>query len=261
VGERRRRRWWQLGVVAAVCVTVGGAVFARLPLRSVLLAIGVKARVDVARGFLLTKLVHPETGQVVYLLGTTHDRLFDDAAYSIWHVKSALTSLDVDTALVEVLPEDMQGGRVGDGPVEMPFVVGVAREKGLRVAGIDARWDDGWRARQDTMSRRVREGLAGARAAVVVCGYMHLRGFRADLLHDAGFVDAPWTTSDAKGAFGHDVVHVLPAGFRAALRDSIVRARVGRAGIDPFTGTPSTWFVDVRERVLASVAGLDEAAQ
>ena len=245
------------GIVACAAAVVVVAL-PRLPVRTVLLALGLKARADVTRGFLLTKLERPSTRQVVYLLGTTHDRLFVDDDYSIWHVKSALDALDVDAAFVEVLPDDLRAGRAGDAPVEMPFVVGVARARGLRVVGIDARWDDGWRARQETMFARIAEALPDTRAAVVVCGYMHVRAFRNEL-REVGFVDAAWTTDDAEGAFSHDVERVLPAGFRSALVDSVARARAGRAGGEPFAGAAPTWFVDVRERVLASVAAVPES--
>lgn len=248
----RRRRFVALALGLFV-VVVGP----RLPLRSALLALGLKTRADVTRAFLLTKLERPSTGHVVYLLGTTHDRLFFDDDFSIWHIKSALTSLDVDKVLVEVLADDLDAGRTGDGPVEMPFVVGVARARGLRVAGIDARWDDGWRARQDAMFARVHAELADTRAAVVVCGYLHLRAFRGQL-RDVGFVDAAWTTDDAEAALSRPVPRTLSPGFRTALRDSLERALRGAAGHEPFAGAAPTWFVDVRRRVLSAVERIPE---
>jgi len=250
---RRRRRALVVMGAAGLAAIVGS----RLPLRSALLALGLKTRVDVTRGFLLLRLVHPATGQDLFLLGTTHHRLFFDGDYSLWHVKAALQCLDVDAALVEVLPEDLAAGREADGPVEMPFVIGVARARGLAVHGIDARWNDGWRARQDRMFASLQAAVVGVRAAVVVCGYLHLRAFREQLL-GAGFRDASWGPADAEACFAGDVARTLPRGFRAAVQASLDRARQGRAGHEPFAGAGTDWFVDVRQRVLAAVATVAE---
>ncbi len=255
-GRSAPRRRWLVGAGVVASVAVVGHHY--LSMRTVLLALGLRGSSARTRGHLLTKHVQPTTGQVVFLLGTTHHRLFFEDDYSIWHVKSALQTLAVDTALVELLPEDLAGDRVGDGPVEMPFVVGVARERGLLVRAIDARWDGGWAARQDAMFALLTEGRSDRRAIVVVCGYMHLRGIRQRLLEDAGFVDAAWSIGDAEAAFSAPVERVLPRGFREALRASIARARQGRAGAEPFRGADPDWFITVRERVLSAADQLAE---
>ncbi len=236
---------------------VGAMVATRLPWRAALAALGWARGGYVDRSALLLRLVHPATGQEIFLLGTTHHHLFFDDNYSLWHVKAALLCLDVEAALVEVLPEDLAAGREADGPVEMPFVTGVARARGLAVHGIDARWDDGWRARQDRMFARLQAAVVGVRAAVVVGGYMHHRALRDQLL-GAGFRDAAWGPVDAEACFTRHVTRTLPRGFRAALQASIVRARQGNAGHEPFAGADPGWFVDVRERVFDVVAGVAE---
>jgi hypothetical protein len=54
------------------------------------------------------------------------------------------------------------------------------------------------------------------------------------------------------------VPRTLPPGFRAALRESLERTLRGAAGHEPIAGAASTWFVDVRRRVLTSVDSIPE---
>lgn len=247
---RRRLALVGLGtlVVAIVAIVVGG-VTGRIPLRPMLTFVQFKMNPGKARVQHLVQLKHPQTGQVVFLIGTTHQNHYTDPAYSIWHVKSAVAGLDVDTVMVEMMPDAIAEGRFGDGPVEMPFIALQAKQQGLAVVGMDAGWDKGWRGRQDKMFDNVQQALPTVKRGLIASGFMHVGQFE-EQLHGKGFVTVPWSEAERQQVLDRDVTEVWPAGLGTALREAIVRAQQGKMATDPTRAADVDWFISVRQDIL-----------
>lgn len=253
-----RRKRILLGVLfAGVATFLVGAVSGRIPVRPLFTFLQFKLRPDKVRTQQLVQLKNPATQQTVFLIGTTHQYHYEDPAYSIWHVKAAVTGLGVDTAFIEMMSDAVAEGRLGEGPVEMPFVATAAKEAGIHVVGVDSGWDGGWRGRQDRMYAQVKARLTGEappKRALIASGFMHVSQFQAQLEED-GFVVVAWSDDEKRAVVDRDVEKTWPAGFEVALTDAIARARAGKMDTDPERKADLTWFVEVREQVLKKVRG------
>jgi hypothetical protein len=236
-----------VAVVAAVLALAAlGIASGRVPVRSIVTFLQFKLRPDRARTQHLARLQHPATGQIVHLLGTTHHHHYKDDAYSIWHVKAAVLGLGVQTVFIEVMPEAVRAGRLGEGPVEMPFVGLAAQEAGLVVHGMDSGWEGGWRGRQDRMFAAIQERLATSGNTLVVSGFMHLRSFQ-EQLQGEGFAPVPWTEAERNAVFETPVEKTWPRGLRASLEQAIAAARTN-------TEPDQRWFIAIREEILELMA-------
>jgi hypothetical protein len=240
-----------VAVVVGVVVVAGTAAAAsgRLPLRPLLTFLQFKINPTKARVQHLVQLQNPVTGQVVFLAGTTHQYHYDDPAYSIWHVKSIVTGLQVEKVLVESMPDAVAEGRYGEGPVEMPFITLAAIEAGIAVAGMDAGWDGGWRGRQDKMFQNVQREMVGHKRVLITSGFMHVRQFEEQLT-EAGFQVVPWSEHERQAIFARHVDETWPRGLADALRSAITRAHNGQMQTDPSRSADVTWFIEVRRQVL-----------
>lgn len=247
MSRRRRIALVAAGVfVAAITAVIGSG---RIPVRPLLTFLQFKLNPEKARVQHLVQLRHPGTGQVVFLAGTTHQYHYEDPAYSIWHVKAIVTGLDVDAVLVEMMPDAIDEGRFGDGPVEMPFIALVAKDAGLDVAGMDSGWDGGWRGRQGRMFQHVQRHLPAHRRLLITSGFMHVRQFEQQLQKE-GFVVVPWSEEERQQVFRRVVEQTWPKELAPALRAAISRARAGTLQTDPERSADVTWFIQVRQQVL-----------
>ena len=247
MSRRRRMALVAAGVIVAGLVALAGS--GRFPLRPLLTFLQFKLNPEKARVQHLVQLRHPQTGQVVFLAGTTHQYHYEDPAYSIWHVKAIVTGLEVDAVLVEMMPDAIDEGRFGDGPVEMPFIALVAKDAGIDVAGMDSGWDGGWRGRQDRMFQHVQRHLPTHRRLLITSGFMHVRQFEEQLQRE-GFVVVPWSEAERQQVFERKVDETWPKALAPALRAAIARARAGTMQTDPERSADVTWFIQVREQVL-----------
>ena len=247
---RRRLAIIGLGAVA-FAVGVGGFT-GRIPVRPLLTFIQFKLNPTKARTQHLVQLKHPKTGQVIFLIGTTHQYHYSDDAYSIWHVKAVVEGVGVDTVMVEMMPDAVDDGRFGEGPVEMPFIALQARQQGLVVRGIDANWDGGWRGRQDEMFQNVQHVLPDVKRGLIASGFMHVRQFEEQLI-GLGFERVPWSDAERQQLFERDVSQTWPAGLAHALREAIVRAQAGKMDTDPNRAADVDWFISVRRDVLRAM--------
>jgi len=245
----RLRRLAVLAVGAAVAAIAAGIGTGRIPARPILTFIQFKFAPEKARVQHLVQLRHPESGQVVFLAGTTHQYHYDDPAYSIWHVKAIVTGLDVDAVFVEMMPDAVSEARYGEGPVEMPFITLAAREAGIDVKGIDAGWDGGWRGRQAQMFANAQANMAGRKRVLVTSGFMHVHQFE-EQFQSVGFVPVPWPEAERQRLFEREVPHTWPVGLADALREAIARAERGEIETDPKRAADTAWFIQVREQVL-----------
>jgi hypothetical protein len=167
-------------------------------------------------------------------------------------VKAIVTGLDVDAVLVEMMPDAIDEGRFGDGPVEMPFIALAAKDAGIVVAGMDAGWDGGWRGRQDRMFEHVQRHLPNHRRVLITSGFMHVRQFE-EQLQAHGFVLAPWSEEERQAIFRRPVEEVWPKALAPALRAAIGRARAGTLQTDPERSADMEWFIQVRQQVLRTM--------
>ncbi len=234
-------------VVAGVVV---GGVSGKLPLRPMLTFLQFKLNPGKARIEHLVHLRHPQTGNEVFLVGTTHHFHYQDDAWSIWHLKAAVEHLHVDTLLIEMMADAVVEGRVGEGPVEMPFFATLGADMGLKVVGVDSGWDGGWQGRQARMFEQVQAALPSTKRALLASGMMHVRPFQEQLT-TAGYEVQPWSEDDRRAATDDSsVVKTWPTGLAAALRASIVNARSGTMATDPERAADVGWFVQIREQIL-----------
>ena len=217
---RRKRMWLAAGAVAAGLFVLAAW---RLPVMPLLTFLQFRVWPEQARLQHLVLLQHPGTGQELFVLGTTHEHHYRDAAYSVWHLKAALLALRPDTVFIESMPAEVLAGAWGEGPIEMPFVALAAREAGAKVVGIDAGWEGAWRGRQRQMFENLRAGLLPVRRGVVACGFMHVLSF-VDQLESEGFVRVPLADRDKEQVLDGPVDRTWPAGMRAALEAAIARA-------------------------------------
>lgn len=223
-----------------------------IPIRPVFTFLKFKLNISRARVEHLVRLRHPETGQVVFLLGTTHHYHYDDPAYSIWHVKAAVTGLDVDTVFLEMMADAVAEGRLGEGPMEMPFIATAAKEAGITIFGVDSGWDNGWRGRQDRMFAQVQEHLGETKRCLVTAGFMHTRHYQ-EQFEGIGFVAEKWSDDEKTAVLDRPLPKTWPAGFRDVVEASIARARAGQLDTDPSRAANVDWFIEIREQVLKKV--------
>ncbi len=250
-----RRRRVLLGVVlVGLAGFVAGAWSGRIPVRPLLTFLQFKIRPDKVRTQQLLQLKNPTTNQTVYLLGTTHQYHYEDPAYSIWHVKAAVTGLQLDSVFIEMMKDAVDEGRWGEGPVEMPFIAYTAKEAGLHVHGVDSGWDGGWQGRQDRMYQQVKAELPSTKRALIAAGFMHVAQFQRQL-EDDGFVVVDWPDDEKRKVTDRDVEKKWPAGLVAGLEAAIARARAGKLDTDPGRAADVGWFVEVREGVLKKIRG------
>jgi hypothetical protein len=244
-----------VAVVAAGALIVASG---RLPIRSMMTFLQFKFSPEKARIQHLLRLRNASTEQVVYLLGTTHQYHYEDDAYSIWHVKAAITGLRPEALFLEMMADAVDGGRLGEGPPEMPFLATLARDERLRLFGVDAGWDGGWQGRQARMFAQVEQHLPKVRSALIAAGFMHVQQFR-EQLEGVGFVVEPWSDAEKVAIMDEPVAKVLPSGFRAAVVDAVARARRGDFATDPRRRADVAWFIEVREKILARLEGVPDA--
>ena len=231
---------------------VVGAVTGRLPVRGVLTFLQFRLRPDKVRTQQLVQLKHPTTQQVVFLVGTTHQYHYEDSAYSIWHVKAVVTGVDADTVFIEMMRDAVDEGRLGEGPVEMPFVALAAKEAGLRVFGVDSGWDGGWQGRQQRMYEQVKRDLPTSKRALIASGFMHVQQFQRQLEED-GFVVVDWAEDSKRAITDRKVEETWPPGLKEALEAAIARARAGQLDTDPDRAADVEWFIQVRQQILAKM--------
>ncbi len=235
-----------------VGAVVAGAASGRLPVRGLLTFIQFRLRPDKVRTQQLVQLRHPTTQQVVFLVGTTHQYHYEDPAYSIWHVKAAVTGLGADTVFIEMMRDAVDAGRWGEGPVEMPFVAYCAKEAGLRVFGVDSGWDGGWQGRQGRMFEQVKRDLPASKRAVITAGFMHVQQFQRQL-EEEGFVVVDWSDEAKRAVTDREVSRTWPPGLKEALENAIARARAGQLDTDPDRAADVDWFIQIRQQVLAQI--------
>ncbi len=243
--------------IVGVVTLVAGALFAlgvvsgRIPLRPLISFAKFRLWPDRLRVEQLVKLRHPQTEKTVILLGTTHQYHYEEAAYSIWHVKAVVTGVGADTACIEMMADAVDGGRWGEGPVEMPFIAFAAKEAGLDVVGIDSGWDGGWQGRQARMYEQVKARLAlpQTKTALVTSGFMHVSHFQRQFEED-GYVLVPWSDAEKLAITDRAIPHTWPPGLKEALESAIARAKAGEVPTDPDRKADFEWFVKVREMVL-----------
>lgn len=251
-----RRKRILLGVfVAGVAAFVAGAWSGRIPVRPLFTFLQFKLRPDKVRTQQMVQMRNEQTGQTVFLVGTTHQYHYEDPAYSIWHVKAAVTGLGADTVFIEMMADAVDAPnqeRWGEGPVEMPFVAFAAKEAGLRVVGVDSGWDGGWQGRQARMYEQVKAVLPTTKRAVITAGFMHVSQFQRQLEED-GFVAVAWGDDDKRAIVDRKIEETWPPGFEQALVRAIERAEAGNLETDPERKADLTWFVDVRQQVLSKV--------
>ena len=242
-----------LGVVAVVVAgVVAGAVSGRLPVRGLLTFVQFRLRPDKVRTQQLVQLKHPTTQQVVFLVGTTHQYHYEDPAYSIWHVKAAITGVGADTVFIEMMRDAVEAGRLGEGPVEMPFIALAAKEAGMRVFGVDAHWNGGWQGRQSKMYEQVQRDLPTSKRAVITSGFMHVQQFQRQLEGD-GFVVVDWSDEAKRAVTDRKVDETWPPGLKAALESAIARAEAGQMDTDPERAADVEWFIKIRRQILARI--------
>ena len=239
------------GLVAAG-VVVGG-VTGKLPLRPVLTFLQFKLNPGKARVEHLVHLRHPTTAQDVFLVGTTHHFHYEDAAWSVWHLKATVEHLQVDTLLIEMMADAIVEGRVGEGPVEMPFFATLGAEMGLKVVGVDSGWEGGWQGRQARMFEQVQAALPSTKRSIIASGMMHVRPFQEQLTA-AGFEVQPWSEDERRAVTDDSSFDKSwPKGLAPALRASIVKARSGTMDTDPERAADVGWFVQIREQILTKM--------
>ncbi|MDP2339741.1 MAG: hypothetical protein Q8O67_02185 [Deltaproteobacteria bacterium] len=247
----------KLALGAGAVVVAGivlGAVTGRLPVRGILTFVQFRLRPDKVRTQQLVQLKHPTTQQVVFLVGTTHQYHYEDPAYSIWHVKAAVTGVEADTVFIEMMRDAVDEGRFGEGPVEMPFIALCAKEAGLRVFGVDAHWNGGWQGRQGQMYEQVKRDLPTSKRAVITSGFMHVQQFQRQLEED-GFVVVDWSDDAKRAVTDRKVDETWPVGLKAALEAAIERARAGKMDTDPARPGDVEWFISIRQQILSKIAG------
>lgn len=71
------------------------------------------------------------------VIGTIHKEHLKEATYPIQSLKTIMNSYKPDLVLVEIRPEKLKSGELEDGPFEMAYVVAIANQMGIEVAGID----------------------------------------------------------------------------------------------------------------------------
>ncbi|HEY1097663.1 MAG TPA: hypothetical protein VGF99_02000 [Myxococcota bacterium] len=247
------------GVLAVVAGVVGVlGVSGRLPLRPLLTFLQFKLDPAKTRIEQLVRLQHPQTGVEVFLVGTTHHYHYDDNGWTVWNLKAVVERVQPDTMLIEMMADAVVDGRVGEGPVEMPFLATLGAERGVHVVGIDSGWDGGWQGRQQRMFEQVQTALSTTTAStgttpkrvLLASGMMHLQPF-VEQLSGAGFVVQPWSDDERK-AVSDDagIAQVWPKGLAPALRAAIARAKSGTLDTDPQRAADMGWFIQIREQIL-----------
>jgi len=73
----------------------------------------------------------------VVFLGTIHCAHLIHKEYSFGHIAGAYKAAQPDLLLVEIRPEFFQRGDMADGPIEMSYLVQLARRESIDIAGID----------------------------------------------------------------------------------------------------------------------------
>ena len=244
-----------MGLCAALLllgIVLFGVVSGRLPVRALLTFVQFRLRPERVRTQQLVQLQNPTTQQVVFLVGTTHQYHYEDPAYSIWHLKAAITGVAADTVFIEMMRDAVEEGRLGEGPVEMPFIALVAKEAGLRVFGVDSGWEGGWQGRQTRMYQQVQRDLPTSKRAVIAAGFMHVEQFQTQLEGD-GFVVVDWSDEHKSAVCDAPIAQTWPPGLTEALNAAIARAQAGTLDTDPTRAADVDWFISIRQQVLAKM--------
>ena len=250
----RRLRRIALGIFGLVVagVVVGG-VSGALPVRPLLTFLQFKLNPGKARIQHLVQLRHPQAGNEVFLVGTTHHYHYQDDSWSVWHLKATVEHLHVDTLMIEMMADAVIDGRVGEGPVEMPFLATLGAEMGLKVVGIDSGWDGGWQGRQARMFEQVQTALPSTKRAIIASGMMHVRPFQ-DQLTSVGYEVVPWSDDERRAVTDDSTVEKRwPAALAPALRAAIATARAGTLATDPERAADMGWFIQIREEILEKI--------
>jgi hypothetical protein len=234
-------RSWLVTIVVGALVALAFFV----PWRALVHVVKHRFSDDEGRSQALTVLRQGE--HEVWLLGTTHDRLFDSERFSIWDVKRVLEAAEPKQVLAEILPADVDTNP-GGGPVEMACVALWAKARGASVVGIDAHWRDGWGTRHNRMVEQVTHAvLSSSDKQLVVAGYGHVPSF-VQALEAQGFGVVSVAQPDV---FERSVQETVPDGYSEALKHA---AELADNGTTPFRNDDDkTYYATVRRKIASRI--------
>jgi hypothetical protein len=151
------------------------------------------------------RVMRRDNGPAVHLLGTIHGDHLTTPAFGLEHLEAVIRNLNPSKLLLEMRPDQVAAGNVGDGPVEMPVSLLVARELGIPVDGLDW-WErhDGARRTNDTrddhMVANLLERLPISGVTLVLVGFSHVPEF-VTRLGQAGFQEVALDTQEKAKLF------------------------------------------------------------
>ncbi len=163
--------------------------------------------------------------QTITMVGTVHWDHFESNRYPIWELLSVIQTLKPPLVLVEIRPEAVDAGQIGEGPIEMPVCLLAARQEGIVVSGMDD-WSNDMERREDRMAENILARGSSTRGALVFTGYSHIEGLGRRLAK-AGFVREYWKMEDRRALLKQPVDARWPQGLRAAYEGSIARVEQG----------------------------------
>jgi hypothetical protein len=203
------------------------------------------------------------SGVTLYHLGTIHGGHLESKTYGLGHLQAVIEGLRPDVLLVESLPEELEHGNDGDGPIEMPVVTLIARRAGIAVVGIDW-WTEAWllsssggtdEERDDHMFANLQRSLPAAGRVLVLTGFSHVLEFRSRY-GAAGFTSAPFSGEEKDALFaGAPAEFRVPDGLAESLDEGIARMSARRDATDrPELKETFAQWVQSREAARASLA-------
>lgn len=197
-------------IISIIAVAALGISLAMLPLKELISFLDFKFFPESAKFRQVVRL-SDKAGHHVVVVGTIHYDHIGNDHYSFWNLKSVLEILKPELVLVEFRPEANSAGRLGEGPIEMPFIALTAKQFGLRVDGMDD-WSEDFETRENHMVENVKNRIGDSRLTLVFTGYSHLPGF-VRRLRSSGFSDQPMSKEEIVHIFSMPVEQKFPDGL------------------------------------------------
>ena len=166
----------------------------------------------------------------IIIVGTVHYLHLKCRQYPLWDLKSVIYSVQPDLVLVEMRSSSIHSGDLGEGPIEMPFCMFVAREIGIEVRGIDD-WCTAPSRREDNICANLISEAACAHRTLVFVGYSHVYGLVRRLLA-RGYRKMQLSRKSMYGLLKKPVAHSFPNGLAGAYRAAAEAAMNGNNSYD-----------------------------
>jgi hypothetical protein len=163
-------------------------------------------------------------GREALLMGTIHNRHMDTPGYGLSEVQAMVQNVDFELVAVEVIPSEIDKGFYGEGQIEMPVVTLTARERNIRVVGIDESPSLGWGNRHNRMNEHIDSIIADIhwQRVLIVAGSGHMPSF-SDVFMAAGFIEVDVDDDTKNRWFTPPEPQPWPAGLLEALEQAMAR--------------------------------------